>query len=218
GQWSEDRPGASLLPDGSCQAVLPGLGRIELFPAQLTMPGEHNRRNLMAAGLAAWAAGADPQRLGKALAEFPGVEHRLEVFLKRNDVRWVNDSAATVPEAVAAALGSFTGHISLITGGTDKNLDYKPLRSAYKRANTIVLLAGSGTDKLIPILKEDGIGYLGPCSSIEEAIALAAQHSPPGATIMLSPGATSFGMFKNEFDRGLRFKAAVRSYYGTAPY
>jgi len=182
------------------------------------MPGEHNRRNLMAAGLAAWAAGADPQRLGKALAEFPGVEHRLEVFLKRNDVRWVNDSAATVPEAVAAALGSFTGHISLITGGTDKNLDYKPLRSAYKRANTIVLLAGSGTDKLIPILKEDGIGYLGPCSSIEEAIALAAQHSPPGATIMLSPGATSFGMFKNEFDRGLRFKAAVRSYYGTAPY
>lgn len=216
GQWTEDRPGASLMPDGSCQAVLPGLGRLELFPAAVRVPGEHNRRNLMATGLAAWAAGADPGRLGAALASFPGVEHRLEAFLEREGLRWVNDSAATVPEAVAAALGSFSGHISLITGGTDKNLDYRPVRSAYARANTLVLLAGSGSEKLMALLREDGIAYLGPCSSIEEAIRLAAANTPKGGTVMLSPGATSFGMFKNEFDRGARYKAAVRAYYGLA--
>lgn len=209
-----NRPGAFLAADGSGRAILPGLGETELFPAKLLVPGAHNRRNLLAAGLAAWAAGADPALLPAALASFPGVEHRLEVFLERDGVRWCNDSAATVPEAVAAALDAFDCPIVLLTGGTDKNLDFRPVRSSYRKARHIVLLAGTGTEKLRALLDEDGIAYCGPYAAFADALAKAESLAQAGSVVLLSPGCTSFGMFKNEFDRGLTFKAAVRALGG----
>jgi UDP-N-acetylmuramoylalanine--D-glutamate ligase len=96
-------------------------------------PGAHNRRNLAAAAAAAWCAGADPARLGKALAGFGGVEHRLEIFAEHAGVRWCNDSAATVPQATAAALAAFDEPMILITGGTDKCLDFTPVREPTER-------------------------------------------------------------------------------------
>lgn len=211
-------PGAYLLEDGSGRLILPDGKEQELFPAPgpleaLHLQGTHSRRNMLAAGLAAWAAGTKPEDIPKAISSFPGIEHRLEAFLDHDGLQWVNDSAATVPEAVLAALDSFHKPVTLISGGTDKELDFEPARAAYARAETLILLEGSASDKLIPILREDGVEFLGPCASIEEAVALAAQKTRPGSVVILSPGATSFGMFKNEFDRGRCFKAAVKDYY-----
>ncbi len=201
--------GAAIRGDGSSVAVLPGREAFELVPASVLMPGAHNRGNLAAAGLAAWAAGADPSVLPGALALFPGVEHRLEIFAQKNGVRWCNDSAATVPQAVAAALDAFAEPIVLITGGTDKMLDFAPVRGSYSKAAAIVLLKGTGTDKLKALLDEDGIGYEGPYDDFALAVRRAAELAAPGSLVLLSPGCTSFGMFKNEFDRGRSFKAAV---------
>ncbi|TFG84195.1 MAG: UDP-N-acetylmuramoyl-L-alanine--D-glutamate ligase [Spirochaetales bacterium] len=204
-----DKPGARILEDGRCVANLPDVGLVEILPTRIAVPGAHNRSNLAAAGLAAWAAGADPASLAGSLASFPGVEHRLELFAERDGVRWCNDSAATVPQAVAAALEAFAEPVVLITGGTDKKLDFSPVREAYRRATEIILLAGSGTDKLLSLLDEDGIPYHGPFSDFGEAVRIAASLARPGWTVLLSPGCTSFGMFRNEFDRGRSFKAAV---------
>lgn len=205
--------GAAIRADGSAEASLPGMKPFELVPAEVRLPGAHNRYNLAAAGLAAWAAGADPAAIARGLAEFGGVEHRLELFLERDGVSWCNDSAATVPEAVAAALNSFDRPIVLITGGTDKVLDFKPHRKAYAKAKRLVLLRGTGTDKLKALLDEDGIGYDGPYDDIRTAVARAKELAEPGSVAMLSPGCTSFGMFKNEFDRGRSFKEAVIASY-----
>ncbi|MDX9957973.1 MAG: UDP-N-acetylmuramoyl-L-alanine--D-glutamate ligase [Spirochaetia bacterium] len=206
----EDGFGVRILPDGSCIARLPGVDDLEILPAKVRLPGGHNRRNLAAAAAAAWCAGANPAELGQALAGFGGVEHRLEVFAEYGGVRWCNDSAATVPQSTAAALAAFDDPVILITGGTDKCLDFTPVREAYRRARTIILLAGTGTEKLRVLLDEDGIPYEGPYADFKEAVKKADSTAKPGSIVVLSPGCTSFGMFKNEFDRGNSFKREVQ--------
>ncbi len=177
-----------------------------ILPERLRVPGPHARKNLLAAGLAARLMGVRAPDVSRALGEFPGVEHRLEVFLESGGVRFCNDSAATVPQAVEAALRAFDLPPVLITGGTDKNLDFAPVRDAYRRAKHIVLLAGSGTEKLRALLDADGIPYEGPYDDLDRAVRAALSQTRPGDTVLLSPGCTSFGMFRNEFDRGRRFK------------
>ncbi len=98
------RPGA-LLQDGV--GLRREAGRTEtILPARLAVPGEHNRLNLLAAGLSARLFGLEPEPIAAALASFPGIEHRLELVAERDGVRIYNDSAATIPEAAAAALSA----------------------------------------------------------------------------------------------------------------
>jgi UDP-N-acetylmuramoylalanine--D-glutamate ligase len=186
----------------------------EILPEKLRVPGPHARRNLLAAGLAARLMGVPSGTIARALENFPGVEHRLEVFLEKDGIRFCNDSAATVPQAVEAALFAFERPPILITGGTDKNLDFAPIQSAYRRAKTVVLLAGTGTEKIRPLLDAQGVSYEGPFDDLENAVQKAIARAAPGDTVLLSPGCTSFGMFKNEFDRGRKFKECVARIVG----
>jgi len=195
--------------DQAAVARLPGRGPVELVPARLRVPGEHARRNVAVAAVSAWALGADPVAIHAATLSFSGVEHRLEPVRERRGVRWFNDSAATVPEAAKAAVEAFEEPVVLITGGTDKNLDFSVAREAYAKAAVLILLAGTGTDKLRAMLDADGLSYRGPFGDIDSAVEAAAEAARPGSVALLSPGCTSFGMFKNEFARGRRFKAAV---------
>ncbi|MBN2874262.1 MAG: UDP-N-acetylmuramoyl-L-alanine--D-glutamate ligase [Spirochaetales bacterium] len=200
-----------VVPEGTsaCTGFLPDSAPITLVPETVLIPGYHNRRNLAAAALAAWACGAPPAAIAEAASSFPGIEHRLELVRSRRGVRWYNDSAATVPEAVAAAVSSFNERVVLITGGTDKQLDFDAARSAYRAAGAIILLAGSGTDKILRVLEDEGLAYEGPFDQITLAVAAADAASTSGSVVILSPGCTSFGMFRNEFDRGRSYKAVV---------
>jgi len=183
---------------------------VEILPAGLAVPGNHMRSNLLNAAQALVLFGADPAKVSTALARFPGIEHRLEFFHEENGIRFYNDSAATIPEAVAAALDSFKSPVILLSGGTDKNLDFTPLADAARRAKKIILLSGSGTDKLIILLRERDIPFEGPFGSLDELVSAARKAARSGDTVVFSPGATSFGMFINEFDRGNSFRRAVK--------
>lgn len=186
----------------------------ELVPATLRVPGVHMKKNLLAAGLALRAFGLESREIAKAMGSFSGVEHRLEFFAEARGVRWYNDSAATIPQAVEAALSSFDEPVVLIMGGTDKNIDFEPCKKIYSKASKIVLLSGSGTEKLIPILREEGLEWQGPFDDLEAAVARADEIAEPGNAVLLSPGCASFGMFLHEFDRGKKFKQAVRARLG----
>jgi UDP-N-acetylmuramoylalanine--D-glutamate ligase len=181
-----------------------------LVPADVLVPGKHQKKNLLAAALALRLYGVDPERIRQAMASFPGVEHRLEFFLESKGIRFYNDSAATIPQAVEAAVLSFSSPLVLITGGTDKSLDFKLYESFIGVPKRIVLLSGSGTDKLIPVLERKGLEYSGPYSDFSKAIECAIADCQEGDTILLSPGCASFGMFQHEFDRGSQFKEIVR--------
>ena len=202
-------PGAWIEADGRGMMRLSSGSAFEILPAQLAVPGPHMRQNLLNAAQAIALYGAKPASIGSALARFPGIEHRLEFFREADGVKWYNDSAATIPEAVAAAIGSFEKPIILLTGGTDKNLDFTPLAETAGNAKKLFLLAGSGTDKLISMLDARNVHYEGPFANLETLVRAAKEFAAKGDTIVFSPGATSFGMFSNEFDRGNKFREAV---------
>jgi UDP-N-acetylmuramoylalanine--D-glutamate ligase len=186
-------------------------GEEQIFGPHLRLAGEHNRMNLLAAGLAAALFGLAPAVIRAGLESFSGIEHRLELFSERGELRFYNDSAATIPQATREALRSLKAPIVLITGGTDKNLDFRGMQEAYRRAAAIVLLEGSATVKIQQLLDEGHIAYAGPCGGLEEAVREAVRLAPPRAAVLFSPGCTSFGMFLNEFDRGRKFKETVFS-------
>ena len=183
----------------------------ELVPRELLAPGKHQKLNMLSAALAAYALGAQAQEIRGALAEFKGIEHRLEFFHEAKGIRFYNDSAATIPEAAAACIEALTENASLVlvTGGTDKNLDFSPLAAAAKKAKAIILLAGSGSEKLSKLLAENGVAAEGPFDDLDKAVKCAASKASKGDNVALSPGCASFGMFLNEFDRGRKWKEAV---------
>ncbi|MCL2440952.1 MAG: UDP-N-acetylmuramoyl-L-alanine--D-glutamate ligase [Treponema sp.] len=188
----------------------------ELVPEKVLTPGKHQKLNMLCAALTTFGLGINAQTIRGALASFPGIEHRLEFFHEAKGIRFYNDSAATIPEAAAACIEALTMQLSLqnglilVTGGTDKNLNFLPLVNAAKKVKTLILLAGTGSEKLSQLLDEKGIPYHGPFDNLNEAVRLAVNKAVSGDNITLSPGCASFGMFLNEFDRGLKWKEAVK--------
>ena len=221
--------GAWIAPDGSTwMRLTPGDDRL-LLPPRIAVPGAALKQNVMAASLALALYGVNPEKIPAVMQNYGGIPHRLEFFYETDQFKFYNDSAATIPEAAAAAVNSFEKPIILITGGTDKKLDFTALAPELKKAKALFLLAGTGTDKLIPLLQAQHTPYFGPfqdLSTLLEAVHRECEHTPQSNNtvpqsshtttqeiVVFSPGATSFGMFKNEFDRGLRFKEAVRQYW-----
>lgn len=221
--------GAWIAPDGSAWMRLkPGDDRL-LLPPRIAVPGAALKQNVMAASLALALYGVNPEKIPAVMQNYGGIPHRLEFFYETDQFKFYNDSAATIPEAAAAAVNSFEKPIILITGGTDKKLDFTAIAPELKKAKALFLLAGTGTDKLIPLLQAQHTPYFGPfqdLSTLLEAVHRECEHTPQSNNtvpqnshtttqeiVVFSPGATSFGMFKNEFDRGLRFKEAVRQYW-----
>lgn len=193
----------------------------EIILKNLIVPGQHMRENVLNAALILHILGIDHLKIQNIMKDFPGIPHRLEFFHRWNrssgkKILFYNDSASTVPEAAAAALGSFEKPVHLICGGTDKVLDFIPLVQSADKAASIHLLAGTGTDKLIPMLKSNNINFEGPFSSLKELLSnlksYLSDYTPvcdQEEIVVLSPGATSFGMFMNEFDRGNSYKKGV---------
>lgn len=177
--------------------------------------GRHNQANVVAAIAAVRQCGVTPEIIHKSLQVFHGVPHRLEYVTKKNDVTYINDTTATSPEALLAALDTCVGPVVLLAGGADKNFDMTSLIDPLIfKAKAVILLKGTGTDKLLPLLekrsKELGKERLFPVvSSMQDAVMVAEENAEAGDTILLSPGMASFGIFKNEFDRGEQFRAVV---------
>jgi UDP-N-acetylmuramoylalanine--D-glutamate ligase len=200
---------------GACFAIGPiaALGQgdtAQVVPANVAVPGPHQKTNLMAASLALLNLGIPAQVISDCAARFPGIEHRLELFYEADGVRFYNDTAATIPEAAAAAIQALGAPV-IVTGGTDKNLDFTPLADALADAKAVILLHGTGSERLASLLKTGNIPFEGPFSSLDKAVGTAIKAAGRGDSVVLSPGCASFEMFLNEFDRGHKWKNAVIS-------
>jgi UDP-N-acetylmuramoylalanine--D-glutamate ligase len=181
----------------------------------IRIPGLHNLENVLAATALAMVWGASPQDVGAAIREFPGVPHRLEFVAEVGGVRYYDDTTATTPDAMIAALKSFAGDtpIVLIAGGSDKGLAYDQAAHAIaQRVKFVVLLDGVGTDSIESALRTQHAGdcIAGRLDSMEKAVSSARRLAEPGDVVLLSPACASFGMFVNEFQRGDQFKHLVK--------
>ncbi|PIT94928.1 UDP-N-acetylmuramoyl-L-alanine--D-glutamate ligase [Candidatus Falkowbacteria bacterium CG_4_9_14_3_um_filter_38_19] len=184
-------------------------GKSEL-PSKLI--GEHNQENIAAAVAVAKIVGVKQEIIKKAVANFKGLEHRLEFVRELNGVKYYNDSFATTPESTIIALKSFSQPIILLAGGAEKKSNFSQLvREIKKRVKFAVLLKGVATARLNRELLKAGYSNskIRLVSNIKSAIARASQQALKNDIILLSPACASFGMFKNYKERGNLFKQAV---------
>jgi UDP-N-acetylmuramoylalanine--D-glutamate ligase len=176
---------------------------------RLKIPGAHNRYDAALALEAVRALGGIPDEASRsAIESFQGVPGRLELILQNGGIKVYNDTTATTPEATLAALEALQAPVILIMGGTDKNLNMHELLTALPvYTKHVIFLAGSGTDRIRDTLPDAPVYDV-----LKDAVADAFAHAKSGDTILFSPAFTSFGMFKNEYDRGDQFIALIRTY------
>ena len=155
--------------------------------------------------------------IATTIKHFRGVPYRQEEVAVIDGVRFINDTTSTMPIAGQIALQSFEEPIVLLAGGNTKHLPLKDWACAIvQRCRDVVLLKGTGTDELLPVLQDAAArqGRKNPVRGVFDnfiaAMDYAVSLARPGDTLLFSPGFTSFGMFHNEFDRGDKFVAYVR--------
>jgi UDP-N-acetylmuramoylalanine--D-glutamate ligase len=174
--------------------------------ADIPLHGSHNVDNVMAAILVGLAAGLDRTAIADAVRGFKPLHHRLETVAERDGVLYVDDSKATNPGAVIAALRSFDRPIVLIAGGKSKGTEFSELGKVISSRTKAVVLIGESADEIGKHVKRAKVARAG---SMDEAVATAAAFAEPGDVVLLSPACASFDMFASAEARGEAFVAAV---------
>lgn len=201
--WIDDSLGYMKRPGKPLTSIVP------IIPAQIKVPGDHQKMNLMVAGIGMTKMGIKPEDILHFLGQFPGIPHRIEYLGTIDQVEYYNDSAATIPEAVVMGVQSFKEKpVHLICGGTNKSLDFSPLSTIKSKIASVHLLDGTATAGIKQALLpgQIGAGLFGPFPSLEQVVQSAKKIAKPGDVILFSPGCASFGLFLNEFDRGNTFR------------
>jgi len=175
---------------------------------KIALRGEHNLENVMAAVTVAINRGVGVRAIKSALADFSGLPHRLEYVASTGGVEYYNDSKATNPGAVVAALKSFARPVIWLAGGSDKGLDMSSLKESIPGPVKLAVLMGESRDRLRKLV--EGEIPFRMVAEMEEAVKVAAREAESGDIVLLSPGYASFDMFKNYKERGEVFKSLVR--------
>ena len=178
--------------------------------ADLILTGRHNAANLAAAIGAARVMGASADAVRATMRTFRPLPHRTEWVAEIEGVRFYDDSKGTNVGAVVTALdGLYEDRCVLVAGGRDKGGSYEPLARALARRGRAAVLIGEAAEAIAA-----AIGAVVPvarASSMEEAVAEAARLALPGDAVLLSPGCSSFDMFRDYKQRGDEFVRAVRA-------
>ncbi len=182
---------------------------------EIRIKGQHNLNNVLAAVGVARILGIKTKLIRKGILNLRNITHRLELVRELSGVKYYNDTTATTPEAAIQGIKSFSKPIILICGGSDKKLNLDQLgKIIYEEVKGIIFLEGKATDKIISAMKKIDENLktrkFSIVKSMEKAVELAQNTASEGDVVLLSPGAASFGLFANEFERGKKFKEAVQ--------
>lgn len=177
---------------------------------EIFLRGLHNVENVLASFAAGLACGASPESMRQTVAEFKGVEHRLEFVAEIFGVKFYNDSKATSVDATLKALDALAedeGKVVLILGGRGKNAPYAPLIPLIKNWVRSLVLIGEDADNIESQLR--GTAYIFRADSMEDAVAKSFGFVKEGDSVLLAPACASFDMYRSFEHRGEEFKAQV---------
>ncbi len=177
---------------------------------ELALKGRHNTYNSMAAAIAGKVLNIRKDVIRESLADFQGVEHRLEPVITVCGIDFINDSKATNVNSVWYALECMENEIVWIVGGVDKGNDYSELFKVVSKKVKAIVCLGKDNSKILEAFK-DKVATIVETTSMEEAVRSAYYLAKKGETVLLSPACASFDLFKNYEDRGRKFKEAVRN-------
>ncbi len=202
-----DKPGAHLEKD---QMIVDTLSQhFEMNIEELALEGKHNLLNSMAATISANILNIKKEEIRAALADFQGVEHRLERVAVIDDVLYINDSKATNVNSCWYALQSMRTPTVLILGGKDKGNDYTEIESLVRDKVKALVFMGVDNSKLHKFFDYMNIPTK-DAGSMKEAVDYCKEFAKPGDTVLLSPCCASFDLFTSYEDRGNQFKECVK--------
>ena len=177
---------------------------------EIFLRGLHNVENVLAALAAGLACGASPDSMRATVAEFKGVEHRIEFVDEIEGVQFYNDSKATSVDATSKALEALSeidGKTVLILGGRGKNAPYAPLVPLIESSVRSIVVIGEDAENIesqltgyVPIVR---------ASSLDDAVQKCFEAAEPGDAVLLAPACASFDMFGSYEERGREFKRFV---------
>lgn len=178
------------------------------------LKGTHNLENIAVAFEVVKILGINVAQALISLEKFEGVEFRMQLIKEVSGTKIYNDSTATNPTATIQTLKTFPNCL-LIVGGMDKGLAYEELNSAIiKYAKSVFLIKGTATDKIHKSLIINHKSLIqGMYSDLLSLLEDVKGKIQPGDIVLFSPGATSFNLFLNEFDRGRKFNEAVEKVF-----
>lgn len=172
--------------------------------------GLHNVENVLAALGAGLACGASVESMRETIANFKGVEHRIEFVAEIDGIQFFNDSKATSVDATIKALEALSeseGKTVLILGGRGKNAPYTPLADLIEKSVRILVVIGEDGDNIESQLKDHA--DIIRANSMQEAVTKSFENAERGDSVLLAPACASFDMFKSYEVRGREFKSEV---------
>ncbi len=190
--------------DGAVTDILP--------LAEVALVGEHNLENVLSSICAAMLRDVPVEGIKKVLKSFKGVDDRQELVREVDEIMYINDTTATAPTAVVAALKVFgkDKKAILIAGGVDKKMQFdEMIAAAIAGCKGVILFPGDASD----VIEKGLLGKvpIEHAENMHDAVTKARKMAETGDIVLLSPGAASFNMFKNEYDRGEQFREEVRN-------
>lgn len=167
--------------------------------------------NALAACAIAYFGGIEPEVIGKVLREFRGVEHRIELCNTIDDIRFVNDSKGTNPDASIKAIEAMKENIILIAGGYDKDASFDEFVKAFEGRVKTLLLMGKTATKIKEVAEKEGFTNSIILKDMEACVREAYRIAQPGDVVLLSPACASWDMYTSFEQRGKHFKACVQA-------
>jgi UDP-N-acetylmuramoylalanine--D-glutamate ligase len=185
-------------------------GRPVVAVADLPRALPHDLLNDLAALAAVSPFGVSDADCRSVLVEFEGLPHRVQLVSDAGGVRWYDDSKATTPASVAAALRGFRS-VVLIAGGRNKGLDLGVLRGSAGPVKAVVAIGDAGPEVEAAFA---GLVPVTVAKSMDDAVTAAARLAAPGDVVLLSPGCASFDWYRSYAERGDDFARAVHELVG----
>ena len=168
--------------------------------ADLKLKGRHNWANCLAAMALARTAGISKQAIITALKSFAGLPHRSQWVAEINGVNWINDSKATNPGAVKAAVEGMDDAVILLAGGQGKGADMTILRETLKKNVKTILLFGEDAESMAADCR--GTTAIERVDNLQQAVLRANDIAEPRDIVLLSPACASFDQFSGFEQRG----------------
>ena len=199
-----------FIYDGWIVAKLNGSTERICPVTEITLRGQHNVENVLAATACALWTGMSPSSIRRGIAAFRGVAHRIERVHDDRGVVYYNDSKGTNVDSTIKALESFSEPVILIAGGKGKGQDFGPLAEAARDRVRRAILIGQDRARIRAALELTGIPAE-DAESMDDAVRRAREAAQVGDVVLLSPACASFDMFRNFEHRGDVFKSVVRA-------
>ena len=177
---------------------------------ELNLKGKHNIYNIMCAICFAYIYKIKPQKIRNVLINIQTEQFRIQSIARINEINFINDSKSTNIASTLASVETVKGAIILLLGGSNKELDYKPLFNKLSKRVKQIVVYGEIANQLL--LANDNKFQIEKFKTLDESFDFAIKNTNPNDTILLSPATASYDQYSSYIERGKHFNSLVKEY------